>query len=68
MQTSYVETHEPLPNLYVEHYAVYEQKALQEADAEIERQSTGVRPTDPTRRWSGQPYGRRTRSQASFAR
>ena len=68
LQTSYVEKHEPLPNLHVEHYAAYEQKALQEADAEIERQATGVRLKDPTRPWSGQSYGRRTRSQASFAR
>ena len=68
LQTLYVEKHEPLPNLHVEHYAVYEQQALQEADAEIERQSTGARPKDPTRPWSGQPYGHRTRSQASFAR
>ena len=68
LQMSYVEKHEPLPNLHVKHYAVYEQKALQEADAEIERQSTGARLMDPTRPWSGQPYGHRTRSQASFAR
>ena len=68
LQTSYVEKCEPLPNLHVEHYAVYEQKALQEADAEIERQATGARLKDPTRPWSGQPYGCRTRSQASFAR
>ena len=68
LQTSYVEKHEPLPNLHIEHYAVYEQQALQEADAEIERESTGARPMDPTRPWSGQPYGCRTRSQASFAR
>ena len=68
LQTSYVEKHEPLPNLHVEHYAAYEQKALQEADAEIERQAAGARPKDPMRPWSGQPYGHRTRSQASFAR
>ena len=68
LQTSYVEKHEPFPNLHVEHYAVYEQKALEEADAEVERQATGARPTDPTRPWSGQSYGHRTRSQASFAR
>ena len=67
LQTSYTEKHEPLPNLHIKHYAVYEQQALQEADAEIERQSTGARPMDPTRPWSGQPYGHRTRSQASFA-
>ena len=68
LQTWYVKKHEPLPNLHVKHYAAYEQQALQEADAEIERQSTGARPTNPTRPWSGQPYGHRTRSQASFAR
>ena len=37
LQTLYVEKHEPLPNLHVKHYAAYEQKALQEANAEIER-------------------------------
>ena len=68
LQMSYVEKHEPLANLHVEHYAVYEQKALQEADAEIERQATGARLTDPTRPWSGQPYGHRTRSLASIPR
>ena len=68
LQTLYAEKHEPLPNLHVKHYAVYEHKALQEADAEIEREATGARPKDPTRPWSGQPYGCRTRSQASFAR
>ena len=56
LQTSYVEKQEPLSNLHVKHYAVYEQKALQEADAEVERQSTGARLTDPTRPWLGQPY------------
>ena len=68
LQMSYVEKHEPLPNLHVKHYAAYEQKALQEADAEIERQVADARLKDPTRPWSGQPYGCRTRSQASFAR
>ena len=68
LQMSYVAKQEPLPNLHVEHYAVYEQKALQEANAEVERQSTGVRLMNPTRPWSGQPYGCQTRSQASFAR
>ena len=68
LQTLYVEKHEPLPNLHVEQYAVYEQHALQEADAEVERQANGGRPTAPTRPWSGYPYGCRTRSQASFAR
>ena len=69
LQTSCVEKQEPLPNLHKEHYAVYEQKALQEADAEVgERQATDARPTDPTRPWSGQPYGHQTRSQASFAK
>ena len=68
LQTSYVKKQEPLPNLHIEHYAVYEQKALQEADAEVERQATGARPMDPPRPWSGQPYGHRTRSQASFAK
>ena len=68
LQMSYVEKHEPFPNLHIKHYAAYEQKALQEANAEIERQATGVRPKDPTRPWSGQPYGGRTSSQASFAR
>ena len=68
LQTSCVEKQEPLPNLHIEHYAVYEQKALQEADAEVERQATGARLMDPTRPWSGQPYGHRTRSQASFAK
>ena len=58
LQTSCVEKQEPLPNLHNEHYAVHEQKELQEADAEVERQATGARPTDPTRPWSGQPYGR----------
>ena len=57
LQISCVEKQEPLPNLHKEHYAVYEQKALQEADAEVERQATGARPMDPTRPWSGQPYG-----------
>ena len=37
LQTSCVEKQEPLPNLHKEHYAVYEQKALQEANAEVER-------------------------------
>ena len=68
LQMSYVEKHEPLPNLHSKHYAAYEQKALQEANAEIERQATGARLKDPMRPWSGQPYGCRTRSQASFAR
>ena len=68
LQTSYVEKQEPLPNLHIKHYAVFEQKALQEANAEVERQSTGARLMDPTRPWSGQPYSHRTRSQASFAR
>ena len=68
LQTLYVEKHELLPNLHIEHYAAYEQKALQEANTEIERQAAGARPKDPTRPWSGQPYGHRTRSQASFAR
>ena len=63
-----MEKQEPLPNLHKEHYAVYEQKELKEADAEVERQATGARPMDPTRPWSGQPYGHRTRSQASFAK
>ena len=49
LQASYTEKHKPLPNLHVAHYAVYEQQALQEADEEIERQSTGARPTNPTR-------------------
>ena len=53
LQMSYVKKHEPLPNLHVKHYAVYDEQALQEADAEIERQSTGARPMDPTRPWSG---------------
>ena len=57
LQTSCVEKQEPFPNLHIEHYAVYEQKALQEANAEVERQATGARPTDPTRPWSGQSYG-----------
>ena len=57
LQTSCVEKQEPLPNLHKEHYTVYEQKALQEADAEVERQATGARLMDPTRPWSGQPYG-----------
>ena len=57
-----------MPNLHVEHYAIYEQQALQEADEEIQRQSTGARLIDPTRPWSGQPFGHQTRSQASFAR
>ena len=43
LQMSYVKKQEPLPNLHIEHYAVYEQKALQEADAEVERQATGAR-------------------------
>ena len=68
LQTSCVEKQEPLPNLHEEHYAVYEQKALQEADAEVERQATGARLMDPTRPWSGQPYGHQTRSQVSFAK
>ena len=68
LQTSYVEKQEPLPNLHIKHYAVYEQKALQEADAEVERQAAGARPTDSTRPWSGQPYGCQTGSQASFAK
>ena len=68
LQTSCVEKQEPLPNLHKEHYAFYEQKELQEADAEVERQATGARLMDPTRPWSGQPYGHRTRSQASFAK
>ena len=68
LQTSCVEKQEPLPNLHKEHYAIYEQKELQEADAEVERQATGARPMDPTRPWSGQPYARQTRSQASFAK
>ena len=66
LQTSCVEKQEPLPNLHIEHYAVYEQKALQEADAEVERQAAGARPMDPTRPWSGQPYGHQTRNQASW--
>ena len=49
LQTYCVEKQEPLPNLHKEHYAVYEQKELQEADAEVERQATGARPMDPTR-------------------
>ena len=57
LQTSCVEKQEPLPNLHIEHYAVYEQKALLEADAEEEIKATGARLTDPTRPWSGQPYG-----------
>ena len=68
LQTSCVEKQEPLSNLHIEHYAVYEQKALQEANAEVERQATGARPMDPTRPWSGQPYSCQTRSQASFAK
>ena len=68
LQTSCVEKQEPLPHLHKEHYAVYEQKELQEANAEVERQATGARPMDPTRPWSGQPYGHRTRSQVSFAK
>ena len=28
LQMSYVEKHEPLPNLHIKHYAAYEQKAL----------------------------------------
>ena len=68
LQTSCVEKQEPLPNLHKEHYAVFEQKELQEADAEVKRQATGARPTDPTRPLSGQPYGYQTRSQASFAK
>ena len=62
LQTSCVEKQEPLPNLHREHYAVYEQKALPEADAEVERQATGTRLMNPTRPWSGQPYGHQTRS------
>ena len=57
LQTSCVESKEPLPNLHLEPYAVYEEKALQEANAEVERQATGARLTDPTRPWLGQPYG-----------
>ena len=57
LQMSCVEKQEPLPNLHKEHYAVYEQKELQEANAEVERQTTGTRLMDPTRPWSGQPYG-----------
>ena len=68
LQTSCVESKEPLPNLHIEHYAVYEQKALQEADAEVETQATGARPMDPTRPWLGQPYVHRTQSQASSAK
>ena len=57
LQTSCMDKQEPLPNLHKEHYAVYEQKELQEANAEVEGQATGARLTDPTRPWSGQPYG-----------
>ena len=57
LQTSCDEKQEPLPNLHIEHYAVYEQKALQEADTEVERKATGTRLTDPTGPWSGQLYG-----------
>ena len=68
LQMSCVEKQEPLPNLHKEHYAVYEKKELQEADAEVERQATGARLMNPTRPWSGQPNGHQTRSQASFAK
>ena len=68
LQTTYTEKNQPLLNLHVEKYLFYEKHALQEADEEIVKQAAGGRPTDPTRPWSGQPYGCRTQSQASFAR
>ena len=68
LQTTYMEKQEKLPNLHIEHYAIFEQQALQDTDKEIQHQAEGARPKDPTRPWSLQPFGRRTRSQASFAR
>ena len=65
---NYQEKQEQIPNLHVEHYAIFEQHELQDTDEEIQCQVAGARPKDPTRPWSLQPFGRRTRSQASFVK
>ena len=68
LQMNYQEKQEQLPNLHVEHYAIFEQHALQDTDKEIQHQAEGTRPKYPMRPWSLQPFGWRMRSQASFAK
>ena len=68
LQTNYQEKQEQLPNLHVEHYALFEQHTLQDTDEEIQCQAEGTRPKDPMRPWSLQPFGQRMRSQASFTK
>ena len=60
LQTNYQEKQEQIPNLHIEHYAIYEQHKLQDTEEEIQHQEEGARPKDPTRPWSLQPFGRRT--------
>ena len=60
LQTSYQEKQEQIPNIHVEHYAIFEQHKLQDTDEEIQCETQGARPKDPTRPWSLQPFGRRT--------
>ena len=68
LQMNYQEKQEPLPNLHIKHYAIFEQHKLQDTDEEIQCQVAGARPKDPKRTWSLQPFGRRTRSQTNFAK
>ena len=68
LQTNYQEKQEQIPNLHIEHYTIYEQHELQDTEEEIQHQEEGARPKDPFPPWSLQPFGRRTQSQASFAK
>ena len=55
-------------NLHFKHHQQFDTFELQEADEEIDRETQGTCPKDPMRPWSSRPFGRCTRSQASFAK
>ena len=51
LQTNYQEKQEQIPNLHIEHYAIYKQHELQDTEEEIQCQAEGARPKDPTHPW-----------------